>query len=337
MSNRPLIRNWEEMTHSDFVALDLERTVVLLTCAPLEVHGPHLPVVADIAEGDALLRAGAAKIAEARPELSFVRLPNLFVAADVLPRIGSVSFSPSTVEQVLKDLGKSLAVDWFRHLWVSNFHGGPRHLLSLEKAAHHCWRKHGLNMVSLFSLMVGELADNYEMSEVLGGIPGLSRESLAGDVHAGVVETSILLHLRPELVDPQYKDLDRLSVATYIEARNGRARSDKTVGEMFENFMGIFDYFYEETYSGMPAAADAEIGAAIVEILAEKSKVRLLELLDGVITPGDCHSHLWSKRGIFLNGMVDTLLERMHKKRRADRIELPARSAWGSPRPTPAV
>ena len=337
MSSSSRIRDWEEMTHTDFAALDLERTVVLLTCAPLEVHGPHLPVVADIAEGDALLRTAVAKISETRPELEFVRLPNLFVAADVLPRIGSVSFSPATVEQVLKDLGKSLAVDGFKHLWVSNFHGGPRHFLSLERAAHHCWRKHGLNMVSLFSLMVGELAENYEMSDALGDVPGLAKEALEGDVHAGVVETSMLLHLRPELVDPQYKNLERLNFSAYIEARNGRAPSDKSVGQMFENFMGIFDYFYEETYSGMPAAADAEIGKAIIEILAEKSKVRLLELLDGRTTPGDCHSHLWSKRGIFLNGMVDALLERMHKKRRAAREELSDRAPVHGPRPSPSA
>ena len=317
MNKPPPIRDWETMTHSDFEALDIEQTVVLLTCAPLEVHGPHLPVMADIAEGDALLCAAVAKVSELRPGLQFLRLPNLFVAADVLPKIGSLAFSPSTVEMVLKDLGRSLATDGFKHLWVSNFHGGPRHFLSLEKAAHHCWRKYGLRMVSLFSLMVREVADNYQLGAVLNEVPGLSAEILDADVHAGVVETSLLLHICPELVDPQYKTLDRLSFAAYIEARYGRAPSDKTLGELYENFMGIFDYFHEETYSGTPAAASAEIGAAIIEILSEGAKTHLLDLLDGVTTPDDWHSHLWSKRGIMLNPLVDFILKRMYAKRRA--------------------
>ena len=36
------------------IELDRERAVVLVTCSPLEVHGPHLPLGADVLEGEGL-------------------------------------------------------------------------------------------------------------------------------------------------------------------------------------------------------------------------------------------------------------------------------------------
>ena len=49
-SPRPL--RWEALTKKDFDAIDRSRAVVLLTCSPLEVHGPHLPLGADALEDE---------------------------------------------------------------------------------------------------------------------------------------------------------------------------------------------------------------------------------------------------------------------------------------------
>jgi creatinine amidohydrolase len=43
----PVILRWETLTKSRFDTLDRARAVVLVTCSPLEVHGPHLPLGAD--------------------------------------------------------------------------------------------------------------------------------------------------------------------------------------------------------------------------------------------------------------------------------------------------
>ena len=46
------IRPWAHLRGPDFAALDKKRTAVLVTCSPLEVHGPHLPVEADLRESE---------------------------------------------------------------------------------------------------------------------------------------------------------------------------------------------------------------------------------------------------------------------------------------------
>ena len=48
------IRDWAMLTGREFAALDKRRCVVFVTCSPLEVHGPHLPVIADNLESESL-------------------------------------------------------------------------------------------------------------------------------------------------------------------------------------------------------------------------------------------------------------------------------------------
>ena len=52
---RPI--RWESLTKKDFDAVDRSRAVVLVTCSPMEVHGPHLPLGADALEGQPNLEA----------------------------------------------------------------------------------------------------------------------------------------------------------------------------------------------------------------------------------------------------------------------------------------
>ena len=51
MANEPRLLRWETLTKRRFDAIDRERAVVMVTCSPLEVHGPHLPLGADALEG----------------------------------------------------------------------------------------------------------------------------------------------------------------------------------------------------------------------------------------------------------------------------------------------
>ena len=316
---RQLIRDWADMRHSEFLDLDLDHTVVLLTCSPLEVHGPHLPVATDIIEGDALLAATVTKIAVSRKNLAFIRLPDLFLAADVLPMRGSLAFSPKLVSLAIEELAASLAAEGFRHLWLSNFHGGPRHFLAMERAAHRAWKSHGIKVVSIFSLMVKELADNYSLASVLSGLVPQDLQNLDADIHAGLVETSMLLHLRPDLVDEGYRHLDDQSVWGKHEPKPGARDRVDSIWGMVTRFLGVFSYFYRFSYSGSPSLARAEIGSALIDRLASETAVRLFDLLDGRRSPADFHSHLWTLRILFLSNLTDKFLHVLDRRQRRKR------------------
>jgi creatinine amidohydrolase len=308
---RGRVREWQHLSGADFEAMDRARTVVLVSCSPLEVHGPHLPVIADNAEAEGLSAAMVEKLCARFDDIAFVHLPPIYVAADVLPHVGSLAFRPSTIVRVLEDLGRTLAKQGFRHVWIGSFHGGPRHFLAMEEACARVNARHGLQMVSVFSLMIARLtAGTANLEEVLGEVSGLGKEALEGDNHGGAIETSILLHLVGEHVKRVYSDLPRRSVDLDLRARGERPLAHATLGDRLRSFREMLLYYARTTYSGAPALASAERGERILDALSGHAADALADLWLGRIEARDCHSPLWKWRRLFLTPGVGAIFER---------------------------
>jgi creatinine amidohydrolase/Fe(II)-dependent formamide hydrolase-like protein len=313
----PRILRWEATTKRQFDRIDRERAVVLLTCSPLEVHGPHLPMGADALEGEGLTERMLRFLPERHRDRTFLKLPFLYAATDVVPQPGSLHFRPSTTVTVLTDLGRTLAAQGFRHVMIGNFHGGPRHFLAIEKACEKVHRRYGLEMVSLFSLLIARLTQGTSnLDDVLGAVDGVDPADLVGDTHGGVVETSQLLALHGDWVDPDYKSLPRTTVDTWLESK-GEARTEAGRGDprqilaMLGSYKAGIQFFLEESYSGAPAQASPELGERFLDVLGEKAAGAVTELLDGDIGPDDCHSPIWKLRFLFLNPLMIALSNRL--------------------------
>jgi len=304
----PKVLRWETLTKRQFDEIDRERAVVLVTCSPLEVHGPHLPLGADALEGEGLAERALRFLPPAHRDRVFLKLPFIYASADPVPQPGSLAFRPSTTMAVMEDLGDALAAQGFRDVLVSNFHGSPRHFLALETSCDRVSRRHGIRMVCIFSVMLSRLTDGggSELGDVLGHLPGVEKEDFSGDTHAGLVETSQLLALHPEWVDPDYKSLPRRTVELWLAERGeepppmprGRLAS---VPAMFQAFRAGIRFFCEETYSGKPDAASAELGEQILDTLAGKAAEAIGELFDGRLPESQWHSPLWKLRHLFVN------------------------------------
>jgi len=306
----PKSLRWESLTKKRFDDIDRRRAVVMLTCAPLEVHGPHLPMGADALEGEGLAERVLRFLPERHADRTFLKLPFIYAATDTVPQPGSLYFQPATTMTVLEDLGRTLAAQGFHHVFVSNFHGGPRHFLAIEKAAQRVNRRYGIGMVSLFSLLISRLTEGTSnLDDVLGAIEGVNRADLVGDTHGGLVETSQLLALHGDWIDPDYKELPRVTSATWlqdqgIEPPPKTHRSPRHFWNMLKGFRTGFHFFEEQTYSGAPASASAELGERFLDTLGEHAAVACTELLDGTIGPDDCHSPIWKLRFLFLNPLM---------------------------------
>ncbi len=307
--DEPRVLRWESLTKRSFDAIDRSRAVVLVTCSPLEVHGPHLPLGADALEGEGLAERVLRFLPDRHRDRVFLKLPFIYAATDTVPQPGSLYFQPSTTMTVLEDLGRTLAAQGFEHVVVSNFHGGPRHFLAIEKACQRVHRRHGIKMVSLFSLMITRLTEGTSnLDDVLGNVPGVHKPDLRGDTHGGLVETSQLLALHGDWVDPDYKHLPQMTAEIWL-ANQGRTRVEKgnKLGDLINLLRGNRDgiaFFKEETYSGAPAGASAELGERFLDLLGEKAAGAVTELLDGDIGPEDCHSPIWGIRFLFLNPVM---------------------------------
>jgi creatinine amidohydrolase len=316
-SSAPRLLRWETLTKRRFDALDRGRAVVLVTCSPLEVHGPHLPLGADALQGEGLAERALRFLPDEHRGRTFLKLPFVYAACDGVPQPGTLAFRASTTIRVLEDLGRSLAAQGFRDILVSNFHGSPRHFLAIESACARVTRATGARMLSLFSMMISRLnGGGSELGGVLGHLPGVRPDDFDGDTHGGLVETSQLLALHPDWVDPEHKALPRRTVELWLQERGERPPAQPrgklaALPEMLRTFRAGYRFFREESYSGAPGRASAELGEQILDTLARHSAEAIAEVFEGRLPREQWHSPLWPLRHLFVNPLAVRFFDRL--------------------------
>jgi creatinine amidohydrolase len=162
-------------------------SVLLQPVGAIEQHGPHLPLSTDLLIADALAEA----VVDARgEELDLWLLPPLAYTKsnEHAWAPGTIWLSAQTMLSVLDDLGRCVATLPTQRLAFLNGHGGNTALLAV--ANRELRVAHGL---MTFLLHPSQPRDS-------GGAAD-DGDELGMGVHAGRDETSVVLHLRPELVD----------------------------------------------------------------------------------------------------------------------------------------
>jgi len=178
-----------EMTREELRAVAAETTVVLPLGAT-EQHGPHLPAGTDFLTVEHLARAAADRAAA---EISIIVTPALpFGSSDHHLIFGAtLSLRTETYYRLLTDLLKSLVTDGFRRIFLLNGHGGNHELAELAARDVALELPARIAAASYWTIAWDALIA--EQAHLGCRLPG----------HAGIFETSMMLSLRPELVDPQ--------------------------------------------------------------------------------------------------------------------------------------
>jgi creatinine amidohydrolase len=257
--------------------LDRARTVVVLTVSPLEEHGPHLPLGVDAFLGRHFAESLAERLAVSRPGWDVVLAPTLHLGTFTFDAVGTIRVRQRVVRDAVVDYGRSLARWGFRHVLVANGHGGPGHLVALEEASAIVSRRHRIMMASVsgglaWHFLRGRFTARIE--EALGRpLADGERQALADDAHGGLWETSAMLWLRPDLVDPGYRDLPPARYAALRRLRPNYALRDGGRG-----------------YVGHPALADPEFARVTSAVLMDAAMEVVEGLLDGARRPGQHRS-----------------------------------------------
>ena len=267
-----MIHRLEELSTTQLDALDRSKSVVILTVSPLEEHGPHLPLGVDSFTAQHFAQALALRITQDRPGWQAVLAPPLYLGSFTFERVGSVKVRQRVVRDLLVDYGSALARAGFRYILISNGHGGPGHLVALEEAAQRVSRKYGVSMASFTGhLAWGFLQGKYleKIEAALGSqLTPAERQAFNEDAHGGWWETSMMLLLRPELVDPGYKDLP---AARYSLPERLRPNYPVRGGR--------------PGYVGHPALADPGFARASAQVLVDEAMELVRALLDGTLEP----------------------------------------------------
>ncbi|MBY0250674.1 MAG: creatininase family protein [Methylobacterium organophilum] len=176
---------WSELTTDDLARRDMGRAIAVLPVAATEQHGPHLPLATDtlIAEGY------LARVRDGVPaDLDVLLLPVQPVGKsdehDAFP--GTLSLETGTALAAWTGIGAAVHRAGCRKLVIVTSHGGNS---------------------ALIDLVAGELRARFGMVAVttswarLGYPDGLfPADEIAHGIHAGGIETALMLALRPDLV-----------------------------------------------------------------------------------------------------------------------------------------
>ena len=268
----PSSRFWSHLTTLDFASLDPATTVAVLPLGATEQHGPHLPLGVDSMLADGIVAAALPLLPVGLPVL-FLPTQHVGLSPEHVNFAGTLTLSSETLIRVWKEIGAGVARAGVRKLVLFNAHGG--HVGAMDIVARELRMAHGLIVygVSWFNLSLGDAGTRFDADEHRFG------------VHAGDIETSMMLALSPERVAMEragdFASASRDRATRYPILGNGRSAK---LGWAME------DYNVEGA-AGNAASATAAKGQAVIDAAATQLALLLAEVsrlpLDMVRTPGD--------------------------------------------------
>ena len=233
-------------------------SVLVIPVGSIEQHGHHLPVGTDTILVTEIANLAAERVADSVP---------LLVAPPVwtghsphhMPFGGTISLSDDTFRSVLVETADSVLENGFDAVLFLNGHGGNASLITTTTSAvgadHPDTEVLGLTYFTLAGSFIDDI-----------------RESEAGGMaHGGEFETSLMLHLRPELVRE-----DELE-GTYMDEPYEHGGTDLLESGPLSVYR-TFDEYSESGAVGDPALASAEKGAEIYERLGDELETILTEV-----------------------------------------------------------
>ncbi|MEL6552014.1 MAG: creatininase family protein [Cyanobacteria bacterium J06621_11] len=167
---------------------DKKNTLIIQPIGAIEQHGPHLPIVVDAAISTAVVGRALGQLDEA---IAAYALPTLYYGKsnEHAQFPGTITLSATTLMAVLTETAMSLYASGFRKLIFVNGHGGQPQVLEI---------------------VARDLRQQYPDLTVfphfVWGAPHAAKEIVGTaeyeqGIHAGDVETSVMLALMREQVD----------------------------------------------------------------------------------------------------------------------------------------
>ncbi|MFI6366225.1 creatininase family protein [Nocardia sp. NPDC050630] len=229
-------RHFADLTTAEVVEALSRDSVLVLPTGAIEPHGPHLPLRTDLVLAEAV--SGAALDRAAAEGNDVWLLPALgYTKSDEHANLpGAMWLQAETMMRVVVDLGRSIAATPARRVLFVNCHGGNSALLEVA---------------------LRELRRRFDLQTFLYASPARPGPTEEGfGIHAGWAETSMMLHVRPDLVDmAKAKAAVPHSIAGHKHVGFGKR----------VRFGWLADDFAESGVIGDPTGADATFGAELFE------------------------------------------------------------------------
>jgi creatinine amidohydrolase len=179
-------RYWADYSSAELARLPRHELIAVLPVAAIEQHGPHLAMSVDTDLLQAIIDAAIPKLPGDLPAL-FLPLQQIGKSNEHTRYPGTLTFSATTLMALWSEIAACVVSAGVKKLVIFNSHGGQMNLMDVVTR----------DLRVQHNIMV--IASNWY---TLGLPPGMFSESeLKHGIHAGDLETSMMLACQPAKVD----------------------------------------------------------------------------------------------------------------------------------------
>lgn len=177
---------WGDYATTEYAQIDPEATIAVLPVAAIEQHGPHLPVSTDTSIMQGMLETVIARL-PAGLDIRILPVQSVGKSNEHLHAPGTLTLPAATLIDAWTELGASVARAGVTKIVVINSHGGNEEIMGI--VTRELRVRFSMLAVKTSWQRFGRPAGMYSDIEARYGI------------HGGDIETSLMLHFRPDLVN----------------------------------------------------------------------------------------------------------------------------------------
>ncbi|MDQ6438322.1 creatininase family protein [Mesorhizobium sp. LHD-90] len=179
-------RWWGDYRTTEYASIDPETTIAVLPIAAIEQHGPHLPVSTDTTIMQGMLETVISRL-PGDLDIRILPVQSVGKSNEHLYAPGTLTLPAPVLIEAWTELGASVARAGVKKIVFINSHGGNEEIMGI--VTRELRVRFSMLAVKTSWQRFGRPAGMYTELEDRHGI------------HGGDVETSLMLHFRPDLVD----------------------------------------------------------------------------------------------------------------------------------------
>lgn len=261
-------RYWADWSTRDFARAQangsLAQTIAVLPVAATEQHGPHLPLQVDTALVNGVVAASQPHIAHDVPAL-FLPTQAVGLSPEHAAFPGTLTLKAETVIRLWTEIGESVCASGVKKLVLLNSHGGQVGVMDI--VARDLRARLGMLVYSVNWFGLPLTGPEGEDVNAL-----FSAHEHRFGIHAGEIETSMMLALAPEQVD-------MAQAQNFASTSEDRAKRFAILGNGKSAKLGWQMQDYNPAGAvGNAAAATADKGHAVLDAAGRALAALLAEI-----------------------------------------------------------